>query len=178
MGKRKRTQRSRNDTPVNLYDLLCSIVQPDVFGKEDNTIYKSRATVFESLPRILFVHVNRTSYTASGVKKITGHINFPLTGLDVEQALKESSVSISSSTSSNASTSASSSCYTLYGIVVHHGRAMNQGHFTAYARVGESWYHFNDHRVTKIKHVNTVLKQAAYLLVYQKEERNLSGFTF
>ena len=47
---------------------------------------------------------------------------------------------------------------------------MNQGHFTAYARVENDWYHFNDHRVTKVKNINVLLSQQVYLLVYQQKK--------
>jgi hypothetical protein len=163
-GKRKRSGKrtARETTPVDLHTLLSLVVRPDAFDPDDNPLYSSRATTYECLPKILFIHINRTSFTATGgVKKIMGHVQFPLNGLDVEGAFSSSSSSSSSTTSS--------SSYRLYGIVVHHGRAMNQGHFTAYALVGNVWYHFNDHRVTKVKHLNTILGQQAYLLVYQQE---------
>ena len=64
--------------------------------------------------------------------------------------------------------SSEKSIYDLYSVVVHHGRAMNQGHFTAFAlNTDGEWYHFNDNIVTRV-HEDRVAAQQAYLLVYQK----------
>ena len=183
--KRKRTGRIRNNTPISILNLLRTSVQPDTFDPEDNQVYSERSTLYEKIPSIVFIHVNRTCYTATGVKKIQGHVNFPLDGLDIVHALTRDDDETSSSSGTSSSTSSSSSSfssaassstsssrpgYQLHGFVVHHGRAMNQGHFTAYARVENDWYHFNDHRVTKVKNINVLLSQQVYLLVYQQKK--------
>ena len=141
-------------------------------------MYSERSTLYEKIPSIVFIHINRTCYTATGVKKIQGHVDFPLDGLDLVQALTRAEETSSSSSSTTTTTTAASraassstSGYQLHGFVVHHGRAMNQGHFTAYARVANDWYHFNDHRVTKVKNINVLLSQQVYLLVYQQKEK-------
>jgi uncharacterized UBP type Zn finger protein len=176
---RHRTTRQRNDTPVDVYGLLANSVQPDVFDAEDNDLYVSKSTSYVQIPTVVFLHINRTHYTGKGVQKIVGHVSFPLDQLDIAQALQtegsvsssssSASSSASSSSASSSSSSSASSSYKLYGFVVHHGRSMSQGHFTAYALVGEDWYHFNDHRVTKITNMEVIKSQHAYLLVYQKK---------
>ena len=59
--------------------------------------------------------------------------------------------------------------HTLYAVVVHHGRAFNQGHYTSICRVGDEWYEFNDHLVKRVNE-NYVASVEAYLLVYERDE--------
>jgi ubiquitin C-terminal hydrolase len=155
------------------------ITEPEIFDLDDNPTCSSTCTKYLHIPDVAFIHINRTFYSKKGVQKINAHVNFPLSNFDIVSALSnESSKTSSSSSSSGGSGSNKSSgsnnseplsSYKLYGIVVHHGRAMNQGHFTAYALVGDDWYHFNDHRVTKVKNINVIKSQHATLLVYQRK---------
>ena len=120
---------------------------------EDNEEYKSMERGYSSLPRVLVIHINRTDWM-KGMKKIRGHVNFPFHGLDMGSI-------------ASVAPSADKYSYDLCSIVVHHGRAMNQGHFTAFAKAHGEWYHFNDHNVSRVPEAR-VAAQAAYLLVYQR----------
>ena len=56
--------------------------------------------------------------------------------------------------------------YELTGVLVHQGRSCNSGHYLSYVRSGEDWFKTNDSVVTKVD-VSVVLKQQAYILVYE-----------
>jgi ubiquitin C-terminal hydrolase len=130
---------------------------------EDNDTYKAMQRCYADLPRILFIHVNRTDWM-KGMKKIKGHVGFPFRGLDMAGSITARSRAASEGGLQQ------SYLYDLCSIVVHHGRAMNQGHFTAFAMAHGEWYHFNDHKVTRVPQAR-VAAQVAYLLVYQLRDR-------
>jgi ubiquitin C-terminal hydrolase len=89
----------------------------------------------------------------------TGHpsknpsrVVFPLRGLDMSPVL--SSSSNSSGTNSGAGSHGNDNdnvngddgyIYDLFAAVVHHGRGMNEGHFTAYCYFKEQGIHFRPH---------------------------------
>ncbi len=60
--------------------------------------------------------------------------------------------------------------FELTGIVVHHGRSLRAGHYTAYVRLAADWMHCNDGR---LRHVSdeVVLQQAtsAYMFFFQRK---------
>ena len=59
--------------------------------------------------------------------------------------------------------------YRLVGVISHVGSAI-RGHYTAYCRRGERWFHFNDELKTEVG-IGTVLQQTAsvYLLAYSRD---------
>ena len=92
-------------------------------------------------------------------------MEFPLDGLRMGDFVTSSS----SSSSSSSRAAADGPEYKLYGMVIHHGRAMDQGHFTAMALAEDGdWYEFNDHRVRRLASSDEVKSQQAYLLVYER----------
>lgn len=58
--------------------------------------------------------------------------------------------------------------YELVGVLVHAGKNRNSGHYYAFVKSGETWYKTNDGDVTKVE-VEVVLKQSAYILIYEVE---------
>mmetsp|Transcript_34180 Transcript_34180/g.54950 ORF Transcript_34180/g.54950 Transcript_34180/m.54950 type:complete len:144 (-) Transcript_34180:362-793(-) len=59
--------------------------------------------------------------------------------------------------------------YDLTGVVNHHGRGLNQGHFTSYGynEQQETWFCFNDRKVT-VASAEEVSRSQAYLLIYER----------
>lgn len=60
--------------------------------------------------------------------------------------------------------------YDLFAVVTHHGRGMQEGHFTAYARnpLTQSWLLFNDASVRPVDDA-TVSASQPYMLFYQRK---------
>ncbi|KAK3384793.1 ubiquitin carboxyl-terminal hydrolase-like protein [Podospora didyma] len=54
--------------------------------------------------------------------------------------------------------------YDLLSVIVHVGE-IDTGHYTAYCRVGDNWFAFNDHKV-EVAQISDVLSARAYLLFY------------
>ena len=60
------------------------------------------------------------------------------------------------------------SWYSLYAVVVHHGR-MDSGHYSAYIRRGKDWFSCDDSSISLVSE-SEVLKCQAYLLYYISTE--------
>jgi ubiquitin carboxyl-terminal hydrolase 36/42 len=59
--------------------------------------------------------------------------------------------------------------YELTGVVVHHGRTLRSGHYTAYLRHDDRWLHANDNKINTVSE-DVVLSQSSqvYLLFFQQ----------
>ena len=113
-----------------------------------------RRVALAAPPRLMAVHVNRTSW-AHGGRKV--------------QTCVETPVQLHLPSSGAAGQSVS---YALLGMVIHHGRSLSCGHYTACARSldveGQStWLLLNDDRVSRIS-VEEALSQQAYLCFYER----------
>ena len=130
------------------------LVGDNQYEREDGTrVDAALRTLLHSPPRVLMLHINRTSWTQNGVNtKIQAHVEFPLDGF-----------SMGSYTSAGLSTN-----YQLRSVVAHHGRNMSCGHFTCFGRGarGGWWMHFNDARVTPATEEEVSAAQA-YILIYE-----------
>jgi ubiquitin C-terminal hydrolase len=60
--------------------------------------------------------------------------------------------------------------YRLTSIINHYG-SLSWGHYTAYIRVGERWYHFNDSMLEEIRY-STELDRSAYVVTYIKQQNS------
>lgn len=61
--------------------------------------------------------------------------------------------------------------YRLYGVIVHEGHSCNSGHYHAFVRnSNDVWYSMNDCSVHQVS-LDTVLRQRAYILFYQKQAK-------
>lgn len=66
-----------------------------------------------------------------------------------------------------------SSHYRLYAVIVHEGASCNSGHYHAFVRNStDIWHSMNDSSVHQVS-LATVLKQRAYILLYQRENTNM-----
>jgi len=67
--------------------------------------------------------------------------------------------------------------YELVAVLVHQGQTCDSGHYLAYVKNGGLWYKCNDSQV-EVVDVATVLKQQAYILLYEVEEmRSKHGYS-
>mmetsp|Transcript_528 Transcript_528/g.880 ORF Transcript_528/g.880 Transcript_528/m.880 type:complete len:116 (-) Transcript_528:212-559(-) len=64
--------------------------------------------------------------------------------------------------------------YDLTSVVNHHGKNLNQGHFTAYGynEAEGVWFCFNDRKVTVVS-ADEVARSQAYLLIYERRWKKI-----
>jgi len=117
-------------------------------------------------PEILIVHLKRfktskvssfgSYYFASGSQKISALIDFPITGLDLNDYLlgKDTIPKI----------------YDLFAVSNHYG-GLGGGHYTAYCKnhFEKRWFEFNDSRVSPTNE-KEVVSAAAYVLFYKRRK--------
>ena len=106
------------------------------------------------LPPVLVLHLNRTSWVTGCSRKVPAHVSFPLEGLALKKWCP-----------------AATAEYDLFAVVLHHGRSMQEGHYSAYVRSGghgheATWWHMNDAKVSRATE-DEVRAASAYLLFYQ-----------
>lgn len=106
------------------------------------------------LPEVLCIHFKR--YESIGSAKITTHVSFPLTGLDLAPFMSENS-------------KPQCTTYNLIACICHHGSALLTGHYTTYALncIDDQWYEFDDQYVSSVESYQ-VENSEAYILFYQK----------
>lgn len=106
------------------------------------------------LPEVLCIHFKR--YESIGSAKITTHVSFPLTGLDLAPFMSENS-------------EPQCTTYNLIACICHHGSALLTGHYTTYALncYDDQWYEFDDQYVNCVQDYQ-VENSEAYILFYQK----------
>ena len=117
----------------------------------------------EVLPEVLVLHINRASW---GRGKLMDHVKFPLSNFHMEQY----SISSQHRDGDEDSSVDSTAVFDLVGVVNHHGRAINQGHYSAFCRDSdeETWLLFNDKEVSMAA-PEEVLASQAYLLFYERK---------
>ena len=111
-----------------------------------------RQCYFE-LPKVLVVSLNRITWNGSSVSKIRTHVDFPVADdLDLtpfQQAELETQFKLSA-------------------VVVHHGRAVDLGHYTVFAKHQSArWYEYDDHRVERV-HPTDVATSQGYVFIYER----------
>jgi len=111
----------------------------------------------------LILHLNRVKFnpkTLSTTKNFA-HVLFPMQELDMGPYL----------VGEEGSQSPPPEIYDLMAVVLHHGRGMNEGHFTTYAYLKDQdeWLLYNDAKVESItvEQVSKASKEA-YILFYEK----------
>ena len=56
--------------------------------------------------------------------------------------------------------------YDLVAVSNHFGQSCDQGHYTAFTKNENQWYHFNDHQVRECTQSDSIVSPAAYILFY------------
>lgn len=115
------------------------------------------------LPNILVVHLKRFSHSRYRREKLDNLIDFPIENLD-----------LMSRVSSNEQHEYLN--YELFAVSNHFG-GLGGGHYTAFAKnqLENSWYDFDDSRVSPISQ-SSIVTPAAYLLFYQRKDMSQVPF--
>jgi ubiquitin C-terminal hydrolase len=119
-------------------------------GKKENIQKQLR---FWSLPKVLVIVLKR--FSPDGRSKMTGLVNFPMTGLDLSKYV--------------CGYNPKTYVYDLYGVCNHFG-GVSDGHYTASVRnIHGEWIHYNDKYVERINGNENVVSPMAYCLFYRKK---------
>jgi ubiquitin carboxyl-terminal hydrolase 3 len=113
------------------------------------------------LPNVLCLHLKRFRWANYLRQKLDHFVQFPLTELDMSEYLLRNNHTTRGSSDSF--------MYDLAAVIVHHGTGVGTGHYTAFAKNDEQWYHFNDSTV-KPSEESAVAKCKAYILFYTRKE--------
>jgi ubiquitin carboxyl-terminal hydrolase 8 len=110
---------------------------------------------FMTIPEKLIIQLKRFKTNGNMRRKITNHIDFPITNLNLESYCF-SEVVIQEK-------------YNLYGIVNHSG-SLSGGHYIAHTknRINHKFYEFNDSHCVYEPDENKLIDNSAYLLFYEK----------
>lgn len=156
-----------NSKPVQLSECLQSFCAMEELLGTERYLCEACKTLNESqkelriarLPEILCIHLKRFRYDSYFSSKLSTHVLFPITDLDLKPFC----------TSELATKSpVGGYLYELCAVVTHRG-SLGGGHYVAYAknRYDREWYEFDDTRVTR-KSEQEVSAAEAYLLFYQR----------
>ena len=111
-----------------------------------------KGTCVWNFPKILIISIQRV-HNSSRNKNDTA-IHYPIDGLDLQKYVS--------------GFSPEKYVYDLFGVCLHHGQ-VNYGHYTAFVRLQQDWYHYNDHLVTPVKNINDIVSPYAYSLFYRRK---------
>lgn len=127
-------------------------------------IAAKREVSIESPPKILTLQLKRFLFTSDQqqVMKLNEFIAY-----DTQMELQDPLVPISKIPYNDYRRK-----YTLFAVVVHHGKDAYSGHYSTFVRhvLSNQWIHFDDTRVSIVKE-SEMLKQQAYLLFYVQQQR-------
>ncbi|KAG8687461.1 CSN-associated deubiquitinating enzyme Ubp12 [Ceratobasidium sp. 423] len=146
---------------IDLEDCLDEFTKEEQLGEDDLWYcprckkHQQATKKFElwSVPDILVVHLKRFSNARAMRDKIDALVEFPITGLDLNDRVGESEEEC---------------VYDLFAVDEHMG-GLGGGHYRAYAKnlSDNEWYHFDDSYVTKSSAEDSI-NANAYLLFYRR----------
>jgi len=153
----------QHEEVVDLHGALKKFTQTELLD-EDNKVEcskcKTKRVVTKGLrlataPSILLFHLKRFKFDNYGrVTRLSKHVQYPLR-IEIGGYMSRAN-------------QAKPPPYELVGVLVHAGKNCNSGHYYAFVKSGETWYKTSDGDVTKVE-VEVVLKQSAYILIYEVE---------
>jgi ubiquitin carboxyl-terminal hydrolase 3 len=161
-------QDSAANGTCHLIDCLSSFIELEELTETElyycsNCQKKQRSTKrfwIRKLPDVLCLHLKRFRYNNFIRTKIDDYIQFPIQGLDMKRFVL-----------ANKHETRGSSCgpttYDLVAFIEHHGSGVGSGHYTAYCRHEDYWFHFDDSSVTACDE-GTVRRSKAYILFYNR----------
>jgi ubiquitin carboxyl-terminal hydrolase 4/11/15 len=116
-------------------------------------------------PKILVIHLKRFAYYGQATRERLDHVvDFPLKDLDLSEFIE-----------------GPADCaykYDLYAISNHFGN-LGGGHYTAYckSRNDDTWFEFDDQRVSTVQDTSSLVSSAAYVLFYKRQDVEWPAFT-
>lgn len=145
---------------LTIYDCFRLFTKPEVLTGDnawwnESTQQKeeiSKNITFWNFPKVLVITLKR--FSPDGRYKNNERIDFPVDTLDLSPFVS--------------GYKPKSYVYELYGICNHIG-SVHGGHYTAFARRGDKWIHFNDTSVSVIPSIQELITPMAYCLFYRKK---------
>jgi ubiquitin carboxyl-terminal hydrolase 4/11/15 len=107
-----------------------------------------------SLPEVLVIHLKRFQYNRYSRDKLDLYVDYPLDNFDLKPHV------LPNPRNQNA-------VYELFAVSNHYG-GLGGGHYTAYAKVSNQWYKFDDQIASKVN-PNDVKSSAGYVLFYSRK---------
>ncbi|CAM9966981.1 unnamed protein product [Scytosiphon promiscuus] len=135
-----------------------------VKGKQDMEVKASRTLTLEQAPKVLTLHLKQFSFHPElGPRKLARRVRYPL---ELEIPNRIMSPALKSEAKIKGPLK-----YRLFTVVLHHGRSLHGGHYTALVRgpLGE-WKHYDDHNVSPETegHALNPMSGHPYLLLYTR----------
>lgn len=152
------------DHILHLRDALDEFTKTEILTGENKVFCQkcnSKRTASKGLrlataPSILVCHLKRFAFDDYGnLKRLHKRVKFPMR-LEIGDYMSKVNKS-------------KPPPYELCGVLVHQGSTCDSGHYLAYVKCNGQWFKCNDSEISKVD-VKTVLKQQAYILMYQVEE--------
>lgn len=112
------------------------------------------------LPDVLCLHLKRFRYNNYLRTKIDDYIQFPIQDLDMKRYVMANKHETRGSSSGPTT-------YDLVAFIEHHGSGVGSGHYTAYCRHDDYWFHFDDSSVNACDE-KSVMRSKAYILFYNR----------
>eukprot|EP00752_Nemacystus_decipiens_P003297 g3051.t1 len=139
-----------------------------VKGRRNVEVKASRTLSLEQPPKVLTLHLKQFSFHPQlGPRKLARRVRYPLE-LTVPTRIMSPSLQSQARTKGPLK-------YRLFTVVLHHGRSIHGGHYTALVRDprGE-WKHYDDQHVTSETegHALNPMSGHPYLLLYTRISRN------
>lgn len=152
----------------HLIDCLSSFIELEELTETElyycsNCQKKQRSTKrfwIRKLPDVLCLHLKRFRYNNFIRTKIDDYIQFPIQGLDMKRFVMANKHETRGSSSGPTT-------YDLVAFIEHHGSGVGSGHYTAYCRHEDYWFHFDDSSVTACDE-GIVKRSKAYILFYNR----------
>ena len=149
----------RSGTSTSLNDCFQLFATEEVLGEGDewycshcatHVLARKKIDIWR-MPQVLIIHLKRFQCARGFRNKIEAIVDFPIeTKLDVRQFVEGEPPGT----------------YTLFGISNHSG-SLYSGHYTAFSKVDNQWYNFNDSYVSK---ADPTPDSSSYLLFYQRDD--------
>jgi len=154
-----------SDEKVSLNDCLSTFTKCETLkGDEkwkckhcDKKVEATKTISLWTLPPILVIHFKRTVKKGYRKEKISTEIDFPISGLQLDDQFSELH-------RPNVSPK-----YDLYAISNHTGMP-DGGHYFSYCQnmINKKWFEFNDRHVLHISDENSIVSDKAYVLFYKR----------
>ena len=135
----------------------CPACQDEVEAEKSLEIHQT--------PPYLILSLNRLNHGGNG-GKLDDFISFPLKDLNLSTLMRKSAVAMMNEKGNTPS-------YECCGIVYHYG-SLRGGHYTAACLNSNSegkdeWYKYNDSAVSRVSHLDQLVTNSAYVLVYKRK---------
>lgn len=144
----------------SLYECFDLFIQPELLEGDnawfnENTQKKEpvyKKTIFWNFPDIMVILLKR--FSPDGERKLQHIIDFPLENLDLSKYAN--------------GYCSQNNVFDLFGVCNHTGGVLG-GHYTAYVKTQEKWFHYNDSLIEPVTNPQMIVSPSAYCLFYRKK---------